>query len=76
MDKSLKVKFGKKLRFERLKRDLSQESLSELSTLHRVIIGQIERAEISTTIDSIEKLAHALKIDPRNLFDFSDIIID
>ena len=38
-------------------------------------MGKTERGEISTTIDPIEKIAKALKANPVQLFDFSDIIV-
>jgi pyrroloquinoline quinone (PQQ) biosynthesis protein C len=36
--------------------------------MHRTMVGAIERAELSTGIDKIEQLAHALGVDPAVLF--------
>lgn len=74
MEKSLKQKFARKIKLERAKRDWSQEGLALSSDVSRNVIGQIERAEISTTLDTIEKLAAAFNVDPKELFVFDDIL--
>lgn len=74
MEKSLKQKFARKIKLERAKRDWSQEGLALSSDVSRNVIGQIERAEISTTLDTIEKLASAFNVDPKELFVFDDIL--
>lgn len=56
----LNKKIGLKIKFERLKRELSQEQLSELADLNPNTIGRIERNEISPTIVTVEKIANAL----------------
>lgn len=54
--------FGKRVREERLKQNLSQEKLAELAELHRTYIGMIERGEKNITLENIEKIAKALGI--------------
>ncbi len=51
----------------RLDRGYTQEELSELAGINRNYTGMIERAERSPTVDILEKLAKALKIDPAAL---------
>ena len=63
MNKSTLVKFGKKVREERLKQNLSQEKLAAKAGVHRTYIGMIERAEKNITLGNIEKIAKALKIN-------------
>ncbi len=46
---------------------LNQEQLGEESGLHRTYIGSIERAERNVSIDNIEKIDHALKVEPTSL---------
>jgi len=63
MNKSTLVKFGEKVRAERLKQNLSQEELAAKAGVHRTYIGMIERAEKNITLGNIEKIARALKIN-------------
>ena len=62
MKKEILIKFGKRVREERLKRKLSQEEFAEIAGVHRTYIGMIERAEKNITLENIEKIAKALKI--------------
>ena len=62
MGKSINVKFGEKIREERLKRNLSQEELAARAGVHRTYIGMIERADKNITLGNIEKLAKALGV--------------
>lgn len=48
---------------------LSQEELAEQSGIHRTYIGSVERCERNITIESLEKIAEALDIKPRDLLD-------
>lgn len=59
---SINVRFGKKVREERLKLGLSQEALAEKAGVHRTYIGMIERAEKNITLENIEKIAKALGV--------------
>jgi len=61
------VRFGQRVREERLKQGLSQEQLAELAGVHRTYIGMIERAEKNITLENIEKLAKALNLKPEEL---------
>ena len=60
--KDILVKFGQRVRNERMKLGLSQEELAARAGLHRTYIGMIERAEKNITLENIEKLANALEI--------------
>lgn len=62
-------KFGDRIRSERRRLGLSQEQLAELAGLHRTYIGMIERAEKNITLLNIEKLAKALNLRIRDLFE-------
>ena len=66
-------KFGKKIKMERKKRNLSQFALAELSDLNKNSIGVIERAENSPTLETIEKLANALNMPVTELIDVSKV---
>lgn len=64
----IKKLFGTNVRKYRLEKELSQEKLAELSGLHRTYISAIERAERSISLDNIQKIANALKIEMYKLF--------
>lgn len=53
----------------RLKNDISQETLAELSSLHRNSICLIESGQANVTLTTIENIAKALKISPSELFE-------
>ncbi|HIF84687.1 MAG TPA: XRE family transcriptional regulator [Flavobacteriaceae bacterium] len=64
-----KAKFGKKVRILRLKLGVSQEKLGELSDIDRTYISNIESGNRNPSLLTIEKLANALKINIKELFD-------
>ncbi len=68
MKKEVLIKFGKRVREERTKLDLSQEKLASRAKVHRTYIGMIERAEKNITLKNIEKIAKALKINISDFF--------
>lgn len=59
--------FGDRVRAIRAERDLSQEELARRAGLHRTAISFIERAERSSTLETIERLARALRVEPADL---------
>ena len=54
-------KLGDAIRGRRKDRKLSQEKLAERADVHRNYIGLIERGEQNITIESLVKVAKALK---------------
>ena len=64
--------FGERLRGFRIAKGYSQETLAELSGLHRTYVGGIERGERNICLDNIEKLALALEVTPGHFFKESD----
>jgi transcriptional regulator with XRE-family HTH domain len=65
----INIKFGKRVRELRLEKGLSQEQFSYNANLHRTYIGMIERAEKNISLVNIEKIAKALNINLKTLFD-------
>lgn len=61
---TLRETFKKNVKYYRKQKKLSQERLAELSNLSANYIGDIERTNRKVTIDTIEKVAKGLKIDP------------
>jgi len=70
MKKEILIKFGNKVREERLKRKLSQEKFADIVGVHRTYVGMIERAEKNITLTNIEKIAKAFKIPIDELMQF------
>ena len=68
MKKEILIKFGKKVREIRVKQNLSQEKLATKAGVHRTYIGMIERAEKNITLENIEKVAKALGLSVKELF--------
>lgn len=66
----IKLKLGQKIKEIRIKEGYSQEELASLSKLHRTYISDIERGERNVSVQNIEKIAKALKIDPSELLKF------
>ena len=64
------LKFGVKLRLIRKSKGLSMEKLSALSSFEYSQISRIELGQINTSLDTVFKLAKALNIEAKELFDF------
>ena len=62
-------KFGKRIKFLRLDRGLTQLELAEILDMSPNFIGMIERGERNTTVENVFKIARALNIKPSNLFE-------
>ena len=63
------IQFGNCVRKLRKMNDLSQEELAFKAGLHRTYIGMIERAEKNITLVNIQKIAIALNVEIKELFD-------
>jgi transcriptional regulator with XRE-family HTH domain len=63
----LYVGFGRVVRRLRQEQQISQEELGHRTGLHRNHVGEIERAELSPTLSSVEVLAEALGTSPSRL---------
>ncbi len=59
--------FGRNVRSLRILLDFSQEDLAYKARLHRTHISLIERGERSVRIETIERLAVALRVQPAEL---------
>lgn len=63
------VRFGKRLRELRLERGLSQATLAERAEVTPEYVSRIERGQVGPSMDVIGRLAQALSLDPRSLFE-------
>ena len=66
---SPKSVFGKAVRSLREQRGYSQEELAERAGLHRNYVGGVERGERNVALENIVKLACALSVRTKDLFD-------
>src|SRR5262245_17919394 len=60
-------RFGERLREVRSARGLSQEDLAHAAGLHRTHVSLIERDRRAVRLDTLEKLARALQVEPASL---------
>jgi transcriptional regulator with XRE-family HTH domain len=61
--------FGKRIRELREAIGASQESLAARAGIHRTYMGAVERGERNVSLRNIVRLAVALGVHPRDLFD-------
>lgn len=66
---SVNIEFGKKLARLRKSKGLSQEAFASECGFDRTYIGILERGEKSPTLNSVDKIAKALNIRIKDLFD-------
>ncbi len=70
MKDDILLKLGYKVKYERDKRGISQEKLSELSGVGITTVGMLERGEGNVTIKNLLKIAKVLELDLGILTDF------
>lgn len=58
---------GRNLRAYRLERGLSQEDFAEVVGVHRTYMGGLERGERNLTLQTVERIAEVLGVEPRKL---------
>lgn len=68
-DINLLKEFGLKVRQRRKELGISQEELAYRAGFHRTYIGMIERAERNITLSNLKRLADALGVELKELFD-------
>ena len=63
-------KVGAQLREIRHRRKLSQEALAHAANLERAYVSGVERGEFNVSVESLARLASALRVHIREFFDF------
>jgi transcriptional regulator with XRE-family HTH domain len=67
---ALRTRFGKRLRALRRKRDLTQEKFAELAEISVDFLSLVERGINGPSFDTLDRMAKALRLQVRDLFDF------
>lgn len=62
-------KIGQRIKELRSERGLSQEALAHIAELDRTYVNSVENGKRNVSIENIHKIAKALKISVRELFD-------
>jgi len=68
MPRSSRIVLGRNIREWRRKRGLSQEALANEAGIHRTYLPKIEAGKVNVSVDTIDKIARALHVDPQKLF--------
>jgi transcriptional regulator with XRE-family HTH domain len=67
---NLRSQFGTRVRYLRRQRDMTQEQLAEAANISVDFLSLVERGINAPSFDTLERLAEALKVELRDLFDF------
>ena len=70
---SLRAVVANNMKTARLRAGLSQEELAEICGYHRTYISSIEREERNITLDTLQAIATALKVEPVSLLSASQV---
>ncbi len=62
--------FGKNVKIERIKKDLSQEKLSNIMNVNQNYISSIENGKENMSLGKILELSQYINTDINNLLDF------
>ncbi|MGH9007869.1 MAG: helix-turn-helix domain-containing protein [Acidimicrobiales bacterium] len=69
MDGDLQRRLGSNLRSLRRAKGMSQEGFADTIGIHRTYMGGLERGERNVTLKTVERIAHALGVDPAALLE-------
>jgi transcriptional regulator with XRE-family HTH domain len=69
---TLRTRFGKRLRTLRRERDFTQERFAEIVEISVDFLSLVERGFNGPSFDTLDRMAKALRIPVRDLFDFAE----
>ena len=69
---TLLKKFGKNVKIERIKKDLTQEQLAEILDVSQNYIANIERGKANMSLGKILELSNALNLKINTLLNFQE----
>ena len=70
MERDILLKLGNKIRYERMKREMSQEQLADLADMNFRSISYIECGKHDVKCTTLEKIANAFGMEIYELFQF------
>lgn len=68
MKSKILLKYGQVIRRIRLKKNISQEMLADLSGLHRTYMSDVELGKRNISLENIDRIAKALEISISDIF--------
>ncbi len=69
----LKKQLGQKIKLVRKSKNMTQEQLAEIVDIGVPNISYIENGKFAPSIDTLQKIAKALDVEPYELYKFSDV---
>ena len=72
LEPPIRARFGSRLRRLRKEHGFSQEGFADACGLDRTYVGGIERGERNVGIENVERLALALGLEVKTLFEFGE----
>ena len=70
---TIREKFGKRVKTLRKQHQMTQEKLAECADITVNHLYRIEHGRSAASIDVVERLAYALCVEIKDLFEFSDL---
>lgn len=72
----ISVELGMRIRYYRKEKDITQEKLAEICSLHPTYIGQVERGEKNATLESVYRISKGLGIPMSKLLENIEALDD
>ncbi len=69
---NLREKFGNRLRTLRQEKGVTQKTLAKKAEIDQTYPSKIEHGLRAASLDTIERLAEVLNVEPKELFEFDD----
>lgn len=68
MKSKILLKYGQVVRKIRLEKGISQETLADLSGLHRTYMSDVELGKRNVSLENIDRIANALEVSISEIF--------
>ena len=68
MKSEILLKYGQVVRKIRLEKGISQETLADLSGLHRTYMSDVELGNRNVSLENIDRIANALEVSISEIF--------